>query len=142
MSTIPKLLREWVTRQSVGRCEYCQTQMELIGMAHEIDHIIPRAKNGLTVADNLCLACSSCNGYKQAKTHGLDKETGQEVPLFHPRQQCWTDHFAWSDDGLYVVGLTPQGRVTVKALQLNHELVVVARRVWVSMGYHPPQVHK
>jgi hypothetical protein len=136
--SIPEELRDFVAQRADHRCEYCQTPMWLTGISHEIDHIIPRAKNGPTTADNLCLACPSCNGYKHTRTHGLDPETNQEVPLFHPRQQDWFQHFAWSENGTHIVGLTPCGRATVEVLRLNHSLVVTARTIWVSVGYHPP----
>ena len=64
--------------------------------------------------------------------------TGETVPLFNPRQQCWAEHFAWSEDGTRVEGLTLVGRVTGLALQMNHAMIVVARRRWVSSGWHPP----
>ena len=136
--SIPEDLRSLVAQLADYRCEYCQTPMWLTGIAHEIDHIIPRAESGPTTADNLCLACSSCNGYKHTKTHGLDPETNQETALFHPRQQDWLQHFTWDEDGTHLVGLTPQGRATVEVLRLNHSLIVTARAIWVSAGYHPP----
>jgi len=135
---IPDELREFVVRRADARCEYCQTPMWLTGIPHEIDHIIPRSKQGATTEDNLCLACSSCNGYKHVKTHDVDPETQQSVALFHPRQQEWNQHFAWSEDGSQILGLTLCGRVTVEVLRLNHSLIVTARMIWVTMGYHPP----
>lgn len=136
---IPRSLRELVRLRAGDRCEYCQTPTWLTGLEHEIDHIIPRAHEGQTTADNLCLACTSCNGYKHAKTRGADPETGEEALLFHPRQQQWHEHFAWSADGTRIIGLTPCGRVTVEALHINHSLVVAARALWVQIGHHPPQ---
>ena len=56
------------------------------------------------------------------------------VPLFHPRRQRWQDHFEWSKDGEQVIGRTAVGRSTIIALQLNRELVVNARRLWLSAG--------
>ena len=61
---IPKPLRELVRQRAEGRCEYCQTSEWLNGLPGEVDHIFPRALGGPTDADNLCFACSSCNGYK------------------------------------------------------------------------------
>jgi hypothetical protein len=135
---IPKPLRELVRQRAGGRCEYCQTPEWLNGLPGEVDHIIPRAHGGLTTADNLCFACSACNGYKQAKTHGRDPENRQAVLLFHPRRQNWREHFAWSQDGTQVIGLTPCGRATIEALHLNHPLVAAARAIWVQTGHHPP----
>jgi len=137
-STISKALREQVKRRAGFRCEYCQTSEWLNGIEGEIDHIIPRVEGGTNRSDNLCLACTACNGYKQAKTAGNDPVTEQTVALFHPRQQRWGEHFAWSDDGTQIVGLSSCGRATVEVLRLNHPLRVSARAVWVHAGYHPP----
>jgi len=60
-----------------------------------------------------------------------------EVSLFHPRQQHWHEHFAWSEDGTQIIGLTSCGRATIEALQLNHSLIVATRTIWVQTGYHP-----
>lgn len=136
---IPKALREQVRQRAGDRCEYCRTPTWLTGLQHEIDHIVPRAQGGSTTLDNLCLACPACNGYKQAQTHGTDPETGETGPLFHPRQQQWDDHFAWSEDGTRIIGRTPCGRAIIEALRLNHPLIVVARAIWVQTGYHPPR---
>jgi hypothetical protein len=138
-SYIPLVLREQIRQQAAYRCEYCQTAEWLIGAEHEIDHIKPRSREGLTVFENLCLDCSSCNGYKLAKTYGADPETGEQIPLFHPRQQRWHDHFAWNPEGTQILGLTPCGRTTIEALRLNHPLMSVARSIWVSAGHHPPK---
>ena len=37
-----------------------------------------------------------------------------------------------------MIGITPCGRATVDALQLNRESVVNFRRILVAMGEHPP----
>ena len=90
------------------------------------------------VLDNLAWACFGCNGHKPTKTHDTDPETGEIVALFHPRQQVWTEHFDWSDDFTHVIGKTPCGRATLKALCLNRVGVVNLRRVLVITGFHPP----
>lgn len=136
--SIPKALREQVKHRAGFRCEYCQTSEWLNGIEGEIDHIIPRAEGGTDRSDNLCLACTSCNGYKQAKTSGTDPDSGQVVALFHPRRQRWEEHFAWGVDATRILGLTACGRATVEALRLNHPLAISARAVWVRAGYHPP----
>jgi hypothetical protein len=42
-------------------------------------------------------------------------------------------------DGSKIVGLTPVGRATAIALNLNHPLIVEARRLWSAVGWHPPK---
>lgn len=131
-------LRDFVRQRANYYCEYCQTAEWLNGLEGEIDHIKPRAIGGPTVSENLCLACSSCNGNKHSKTHGIDPDTGAKVELFHPRRQVWHEHFMWSEDGTRILGLTSCGRATIATLQMNHTLVVAARLIWVRAGYHPP----
>ncbi len=140
MTSLPisRALREQVKQRADFRCEYCQTSEWLSGVESEIDHIVPRSAGGASHADNLCLACTSCNGYKQAKTVGANPDNGELVPLFHPRQQRWAEHFVWSDDATRIIGITLCGRATVEALRLNHPLAVSARTVWARAGYHPP----
>jgi hypothetical protein len=103
-----------------------------------IDHIIPEAAGGQTVWDNLCVACHACNEYKGAQVQAQDPLTDKVTPLFHPRRQPWREHFCWSEDGSHIVGLTAAGRATVAALNMNHSVIVEARRRWVQVGWHPP----
>ncbi len=57
--------------------------------------------------ENLALSCHGCNGHKHAKTEALDPVIREHVPLFHPRQQQWREHFESSDDFTLIIGLTP-----------------------------------
>jgi hypothetical protein len=79
----------------------------------EIEHIIARQHDGLTVAGNLALACFSCNKRKGPNLTGIDCVTGKVVPLFHPRRHKWSRHFRWQ--GALLVGRTPIGRATIAA---------------------------
>jgi hypothetical protein len=67
----------------------------------------------------LAWSCSWYNASKSIKTHVRDSQTGRLVPLFNPRRQRWSQHFAWSEDTLLIIGQTAIGRATVEALQLN-----------------------
>ncbi len=140
MSTvfIPKRLRQRVAEQAHHRCGYCPTTELLIGAPMEIEHIIPLALGGRTKENNLWLACSLCNQHKGIRVVAPDPLTDEFVPLFNPRHQSWTDHFAWSTDYERVLGTTAIGRATVIALQLNRPLLMRSRRVWVRAGLHPP----
>jgi hypothetical protein len=106
----------------------------------QIDHIQPVVKGGSDADENLCLACELCNQHKWTHTHGRDPETGEQVPLFHPRQQQWSAHFAWSAEGAEIIGLTATGRATISTLALNHPLAVTVRRNWIQAGWHPPHL--
>jgi len=60
------------------------------------------------------------------------------LSLFNPRRQKWSDHFAWSDDGAKIIGLTACGRATIVALNLNNVLAVTVRKNWIQAGWYPP----
>jgi hypothetical protein len=64
--------------------------------------------------------------------------TQEEVPLFHPQTQSWTDHFSWNEEATQIVGLTPTGRATIDALKMNRQQIFRVRRMWVAMKEHPP----
>lgn len=132
-------LRERIALQARYRCGYCLRTEELTGMPMTIDHIVPSAVGGLTTEDNLWLACCRCNEFKGVETQARDNETGRVVKLFNPRRQVWNEHFAWSEEGTEIIGKTPCGRATVIALKMNKPEIVVARRLWVSVGWWPPQ---
>lgn len=131
-------LRRTVTEQSRYRCGYCLSAERIVGAIMELDHLLPAALGGETVEDNLWLACSACNILKHDRKAAQDPETGETVPLFNPRRHAWADHFVWSDGDIRVTGMTPTGRATVQALQLNRAVLVTARRLWIAAGWHPP----
>ena len=137
--TIPAWLRERVAAQAHRRCGYCLSMEVITGIPLEIDHIVPQAAGGTSSEENLWLACRRCNTFKGSRTHARDPVTGRRVRLFNPRRQQWKRHFAWSMDGTEIIGRTACGRATVHALRLNHEVIVAARRRWVSVGWHPPE---
>ena len=137
MARVSSRLRREVAKRARYLCEYCQTQRRIV-VSMQIDHIIPQSAGGATQFDNLCLACSGCNGYKLDYQFGFDPLTGIDAPLFHPRQQHWDDHFRWSDDSLRLIGLTAIGRATVSRLRINRAEAIESRRVWVGVGKHPP----
>jgi hypothetical protein len=62
------------------------------------------------------------------------------MPLFHPHQQRWSEHFTWSEDAAEVVGQTPTARATVALLKMNRPQMVRVRRMWIAMSEHPPHL--
>ena len=136
---IPRALRLRIERAARYRCGYCHTQSAAIGMPLEIDHLIPLSLGGTSEEENLWLACPQCNRYKAAQVEAVDPEIGQMVALFNPRAQRWQEHFAWQQSGLYVIGISPTGRASVYALQMNNAWIVRARQVWIVAGIPPPR---
>ena len=117
MSDIDAALRQVVRLRADGRCEYCRISERLTLAEHEIDHVIAVKHGGKTVAGNLALCCTVCNRFKGSDIASIDPESGQITPLFHPRDDCWDDHFQVRDGE--VLGLTASGRVTVQLLRMN-----------------------
>jgi hypothetical protein len=121
------------------RCGYCLSPQRL-GMARlEVEHVVPKAQGGTDDESNLWLSCPLCNRHKADRAHATDPETNTQVPLFHPRNQRWSEHFRWSEDGLRILGITPTGRATVAALHLDDDPdALIVRSYWVLAGWHPP----
>jgi hypothetical protein len=121
------------------RCGYCLSPQHLVMARLEVEHSIPVARGGTDDETNLWLACPICNGHKSDKIQAADPETGVISPLFNPRMQRWSEHFAWGDGGLRIIGTTPLGRATVAALHLSDDSdALEVRSYWVLAGWHPP----
>lgn len=115
---IDRALRRWIRQRAENRCEYCGCHQDDLPFATlHVDHVISRQHGGTDDESNCSLACHWCNFHKgpNIATH-VD---GQLVPLFHPRQQKWDEHFAIERD--QIIGVTPIGRGTVELLNMNDE---------------------
>lgn len=128
-------LRQAVRERAGGRCEYCLYPEEMSFLAFEVEHIVAEKHRGTTTADNLALACPYCNRFKGIDLGSLDPETGQLTPFFNPRAQRWAEHFRL--DGARIVPLTPEGRVTVAILQLDHPDRILERQRLIQAGKYP-----
>jgi HNH endonuclease len=132
-SSIPRLLRDLVLARDEGRCRYCRLAQHGHGATFHIDHVHPRSRGGSTSADNLVLQCPNCSLRKADKVAATDPNTGQLVPLFHPLKQAWEDHFRLQSEGT-CLGMTPIGRATVDALQMNATIPRFARACQIMLG--------
>jgi len=139
VSAVSSRLRAQVVNRANGVCEYCRNQQELVLATFEADHIVPRTRGGATTLDNLALACPLCNTAKFTRLAGYDPDTNSLVPLFNPRQQVWERPFRWSADHTEILGITPVGRATVAALNMNRPRVRLMRLRWRQMKLHPPR---
>lgn len=137
MAVVSETVRAQVALRAGGLCEYCRYPEEFHSGRFAIDHIQPRIRGGTSDLDNLALSCRSCNEHKQDATEFPDPATEQIVSLFHPRRDVWTDHFAWNEDFLLVIGLTAVGRATIARLKTNHSGVVRQREVLHQLNLHP-----
>jgi hypothetical protein len=135
---VPERLRQAVIVRANGCCEYCRSQVRFSSDAFSVEHIVPRSAGGKNESNNLALSCQGCNNHKHVSIDVPDPLSGEDVPLYHPRRQRWSEHFAWNEEFTIVLGLTPTGRATVQRLQLNREGVVNLRQVLHAIGRHPP----
>jgi hypothetical protein len=126
-----------VARRAEARCEYCRAPETVFNFSFEVEHIISASQGGTDALDNLALACRSCNVFKSFRQSATDPETGQRVPLFHPRHDLWDVHFAVNAETQELIGRTPTGRATVVTLQLNSEEQLQARTLWKQFALFP-----
>jgi hypothetical protein len=124
-------------RRAAHRCEYCRAPEAVFNFPFEVEHILPASRGGADDEANLCLACRACNVRKSDRIVAFDDLSGEEVALFHPRQQRWTDHFHVDVESGELQGATPIGRATIASLDLNHPLQVLARLLWIRLRMFP-----
>ena len=137
-------IKQLVRQRADCLCEYCHSSERLSANRFTVDHLIPRSLGGSDDLDNLALACRRCNERRYNFIAGLDPETEEIVPLFHPRKHNWVDHFVWTEEGTIVSGITPIGRATCVRLDLNDmrypekDSIRSTRRFWLKTQLHPP----
>ncbi len=81
-----------------------------------------------------------CNRYKADRTTSIDHRTKLALPLFHPHQHVWDEHFAWNVSADEILPLTAIGRATADLLRMNRLQIVRTRRLWIALGEHPPTI--
>ena len=132
-------LQQRVRQRAQGLCEYCHAAEQWQYVRFTFDHVIPVARGGLATLENLALACFHCNRRKTDRLNAVDIASREQVPLFNPREDNWSDHFVWSADGGGVlIGRTATGRATIEALALNRERVVRIHEADYIARRHPP----
>jgi HNH endonuclease len=138
-SKISPQVQNEVRQRANYLCEYCHASERWQYVSFTVDHVKPRSLGGGNGLENLALACFHCNRRKTNRFSVVVIETGNEIPLFNPRKDDWSDHFVWSADGLLIMGRTLIGRAMVEALALNRERVLSIRAADKEIGRHPPQ---
>ena len=125
-------LRKQVYKRAKGCCEYCLIPDIAAFAPHEVDHVIAEKHGGLTKADNLALSCALCNKHKGSDLTSIDPETGDIVPLYHPRKDQWCEHFQIKDAKF--IALSSKARVTIRLLQLNQQDRIEEREYLLEAG--------
>jgi hypothetical protein len=128
-------LQRAVRERAEHRCEYCHFPEAFAEAPFQVDHVIARQHGGAQSFENLALACCFCNRYKGPNLSGVDSDSGQVVPLFHPRRDNWNEHFEWNE--ARIVGRTPSARATIQALRLNRPDAIAVRQILMHEGVYP-----
>ena len=135
MVQVSARLRTFVAARAMESCEYCLVHVTYTAFAHEIDHIVARKHGGATESENLAFACAQCNRFKGSDIAAMDPESGDIVPLYHPRTMNWGDHFCL--DGPRIAPLTATGRATERLMQLNQIDRLLLRKELLAKGRYP-----
>jgi hypothetical protein len=136
VNSVPRRLRRLVVTRAGERCEYYRLAQVGQEATFHIDHILPVADGGESVAANLALACVSCSLRKEARRTVRDPDTRRYVTIFNPRTDRWSEHFRW--EGTVMIGLTPNARGTIELLKLNRPRILAIRQEEMARGRHPP----
>ena len=103
--------------------------------SHEVDHVTAVKHGGLSIEENLVLACLPCNRYKGSDLTSIDPITQQITVLFNPRLHEWDEHFQ-IDQG-YILGKTTIGRTTIFLLKLNESKRLMIRQSLIAQKLYP-----
>lgn len=139
-TTISARQKRIVAQRASNYCEYCRSPLDFSSTSFSVDHVVPRVLGGVDHLDNLAFSCQGCNNRKHTAVSAIDPITSNETRLYNPRQDQWSEHFAWSDDFTEIIGLTPIGRATISRLRLNRLGLLNQRRALHMIGEHPPKL--
>jgi hypothetical protein len=125
--------RRQVRERAGDQCEYCRLpQAAAPFLTFHVEHIKASQHIQDDSLSNLCLACPHCNLHKGPNLATLDPETRELIPLFHPREHHWNEHFRFA--GPRIEGLTPIGTATARLLKVNDEDQVEIRAALMLRG--------
>lgn len=134
--SVAKERRGPIRSRAKDACEYCALPQRASLLPHHIDHIIAAQHQGSDDDANLCLCCLRCNLKKGPNIASIDPASGEVVRLFHPRAQRWNEHFVLDAEGT-IQGVTPEGRATVRLLDMNEDERLRLRRILMKQGWRP-----
>jgi pyruvate-formate lyase-activating enzyme len=118
------------------RCEYCHAPEIAFNFPFEVEHIIPKSRQGSDENENLALSCRSCNLHKANRIGGINRDTKLATRFFNPRIDQWHEHFQLMPAG-EIVGETMIGQVTVESFNMNAPAQIGARQLWIRWGLLP-----
>ena len=125
-------LRRVVESRADHCCEYCLIHADDTYLGCQIDHIIAEKHGGLTVEENLAVACVFCNRAKGSDIGSIAASTGEFTRFFNPRTDRWTAHFQL--DGSRITARSPIGEATEKILLFNANDRMEERETLIRLG--------
>lgn len=135
---ISAALRRQVIERAGNCCEYCKIAQADQFFSFEIDHIIAEKHGGITSEENLCLACTDCNGLKGSDVASVDWADDEAiVGLYNPRRHLWLEHFQVDTTSGRILPLSSYGRVTTFLLQFNVRERVIDRQLLLAEDRYP-----
>ncbi len=91
------------------RCQYCNIKCALSELTY--DHVVPRAKGGLTTWENITTCCYTCNARKGNRTPGEASMKLRSVPVrphwiaavtirisTKSMPEAWRDYLYWTGE--------------------------------------------
>ena len=136
---IPNVIQQAVRNRANFLCEYCHNSEKWQYVMFTIEHVIPVSLGGDDSFENLALSCFACNRRKSNKIKGFDPQANKIVQLFNPRAHQWNEHFVWSRDKLFIVGLSSIGKATIHELELNRDRIINIRKADLKVLRHHPE---
>jgi hypothetical protein len=133
-------LRRLVIARADRLCEYCLLHEDDSYFGCQVDHIISEKHGGLTDADNLALACTTCNRSKGSDVGSIvmPLSSGIFSRFFNPRKDLWRKHFRLDgSDGISIIPLSNIGEVTARILGFNSSERLLERQMLHEMNRYP-----
>ncbi len=123
-----------VAARAGHQCEYCHAPEAVFNFRFEVEHIVPRIRQGEDADHNLALSCRACNVRKASSVDHADPLSRTVVPLYNPRRDEWNEHFRLDGDTGNLEGRTPVGRATITCLGMNSPTQQTAHQLWLRLG--------
>lgn len=131
---ISNTLRKQVIQRANFCCEYCLAYEGHSFIKFQIEHIISIKHSGLTIAENLALACFFCNNRKGSDL-GTIVTNDELIRFYNPRKDNWLAHFDL--DKHIILPKTDIAKGTIKILGLNEEDRLTERLAFYEAGFYP-----
>jgi hypothetical protein len=132
---IDSATRLQVIARAANCCEYCRLPQDCYEGTFHVEHIVATQHVTDDSPGNLAWARPRCYRKKGPNLAAIDPLTKTIVPLFHPRNDTWGEHFRW--DGPILLGLTPAERAAVALLDMNNGDRVRLRQSLIAEGVFP-----